>query len=509
MSSRTSQRFGALFACIVILPATAGAQDAAINGIVHDTTTGAPLSGVRISLEPPTPPKSAITADDGTYRFDNLSPGTYRLRCALDGYDMPFGASTISVRLTGGVEERVRINLTPISTIEGVVRDEDGVPVPGVNIYTAASLRATTGEDGRYTITHLNPGNHQLVVHIPHEFRRKTLVYNPDTGETLGYAAAEYYPGTAEFGSAVTIPLLGSLHLHGFDIRLRRVPLVTFSGRILERAGGKAIAGGQVALEPPGANFIDESTTRRAVDADGAFRFDLLMPGRYSLEVYRQAGETALPYRAPIELGKTGIEGMTVPVPPFPVIEGVIRTNDDRAWSGRAQIILLRSARSPSVVRETVATSERFNLGEVPPGNWRIAVQAEVTRADQQALFPARVLFGGQDALAREITVTESGNPLLEIHLSAETGRVAGMVIDADGKPLSRVLVVLHPEGESLIAIRPNMAFTKDDGSFSFDRIPPGRYQVVASGSSQTYDRPTVEVRAGETVLVQLRPGKR
>jgi hypothetical protein len=47
-------------------------------------------------------------------------------------------------------------------------------------------------------------------------------------------------------------------------------------------------------------------------------------------------------------------------------------------------------------------------------------VQAEVARPDQQALFPARVLFGGQEALAREITVTESGNPLLEVHLSAE-----------------------------------------------------------------------------------------
>src|SRR5215467_8802623 len=73
---------------LAVLPATASAQ-AAIVGSVRDPA-GAPLSGVTIEAISPAlieGSRTAVTDASGRYRINELRPGIYRVRFAMDGWN--------------------------------------------------------------------------------------------------------------------------------------------------------------------------------------------------------------------------------------------------------------------------------------------------------------------------------------------------------------------------------------------------------------------------------------
>lgn len=63
---------------------TPRAQEGAIVGKVTDKQTGYPLVGATVTVEPAR--QSAITGNDGQYRFANLTPGNYTVRARYIGY---------------------------------------------------------------------------------------------------------------------------------------------------------------------------------------------------------------------------------------------------------------------------------------------------------------------------------------------------------------------------------------------------------------------------------------
>ena len=74
------------------------------------------------------------------------------------------------------------------------------------------------------------------------------------------------------------------------------------------------------------------------------------------------------------------------------------------------------------------------------------------------------------------MSVTESGNPPLEIQLTAESGRIAGIAYSADGRPLKRAMILVGKAGTNDIRsmmMRPG-GTTKEDGSFTTDALAPG-----------------------------------
>ena len=57
----------------------------------------------------------------------------------------------------GGEEDLGAIRLEKDVPVAGVVKDEDGAPIPAVTIGATAGHRATTGEDGRFTLRGFGP----------------------------------------------------------------------------------------------------------------------------------------------------------------------------------------------------------------------------------------------------------------------------------------------------------------------------------------------------------------
>jgi hypothetical protein len=77
----------AVTAALCLVPVAAGAQQAAILGIVSDSLTGRPLADVAITLVASGGPAHRVLTDrNGFYQMPGISPGTYTLRGRRAGY---------------------------------------------------------------------------------------------------------------------------------------------------------------------------------------------------------------------------------------------------------------------------------------------------------------------------------------------------------------------------------------------------------------------------------------
>jgi Carboxypeptidase regulatory-like domain len=488
--------------------ATSYAQVGTISGAVRDSVTHTGLPGANVTI---TDIKShytvqTIAASDGSFRVEHLTPSQYLITCKVEGYQtLGMVGFSRTVTLAGAEELRVPIDLTAVSSLSGVVTDEEGRPLEGVDVYIENSLRGATAADGAYTLDQLSAGSHQMRFRIPLEIRKRALQKKSDTGEWFTYPSTMYYPGIADPQAAIPITISPGLNLHGFDVRLRRVRVTRFAGRLLERVGGAPVSA-RVELETPG--FLDETYKVRPTDSDGRFSFELLPAGHYSLLVYREAAPSALPWVMPVDLPAAGIEGMNIAVPPYPVLGGVVSTPNAVAWMGNIHLILT-SVDIHGQNREMTVTGERFSLGQVPPGRWRLSARADALREDLKRMAVVAAPFGGRDGLTEELMVTESGNPPLEIRLSSHLGRLIVKLVDADGKPVDEYIIFCTRAGTDIrSAMLPEaMVRATEKGTFVREGLAPGRYQISAD-SRERY-RGAVEIRADETTVIELRPEKR
>ncbi len=84
-----------------------------LSGVVFDTNA-APVDGVHVHLEEPTEQRQwdLDTKPDGTFRFDKLDLGTYRVTIRREGY---FDSSA-EVRLESS--KTVEFTMTPVETVK-------------------------------------------------------------------------------------------------------------------------------------------------------------------------------------------------------------------------------------------------------------------------------------------------------------------------------------------------------------------------------------------------------
>lgn len=78
-------------------------------------------------------------------------------------------------------------------------------------------------------------------------------------------------------------------------------------------------------------------------------------------------------------------------------------------------------------------------------------------------------------------------------------GKVVGLVVDVDGKPVANAQVVLMHDHEIVARVRTNA-----DGKYAFERVRPGPYQVSAGKPDVGRGHERAAVRSGETVRVRI-----
>jgi hypothetical protein len=186
-------RFGralSLVAALTAVPAVAAAQFPApptlaagtglIVGQVIDASTGKGVNGAVVTLAGA---RRVMTTADGRFVFRDLPKGAHALIASKSGYLDGFfgvrrpGGSSMNVTLEEG-ERRgdIVIHLWRHGTISGVVSDEAGEPLVGIQVtairrqstggrrrYTPGTA-ATTDDRGMYRLSRLTPGDYLVAI---------------------------------------------------------------------------------------------------------------------------------------------------------------------------------------------------------------------------------------------------------------------------------------------------------------------------------------------------------
>ena len=336
-----------------------------ILGRVVDGASGQPISGVTVSLGgSPTLPSGAfpieptaprtLTAGDGYFVFRGVRPGSYSISANKGGFlpgafgrRRPDGLAQLLVLTDGQRVGDITIPMWRVAAVSGVVVDEAGEPIPGVNVRAyrrafiggRARLRqaggANTDDRGAYRIWSLSPGDYIIgvesaTVSVPTEvmtaFRsasdgddpaRRGLAREMATvgamiggytnvsagnivvsgragsgGALMGDGQFAYpttfYPAATVAAQARAITVASGEDRSGIDIPLRPIPAVRVSGIATTPEGPAKYTA--VRLVAAGAELLatDLDTVATITDASGAFTFVGVPAGQYTVTMLQE-----------------------------------------------------------------------------------------------------------------------------------------------------------------------------------------------------------------------------
>jgi protocatechuate 3,4-dioxygenase beta subunit len=465
-------------ACTAIL-----AQAGEITGVVIDQATGAPVERAQVTLAPRdqqgsiqvtgsleggasvniTPAKPAgaaavLTDAEGRYKFTGVAPGIYTVQARKAGY---FSGPSATVELEG--EESVtadKLRLTPPSVVAGVVLDEEGEPVQGVQVQLLARRMSrneviytgwggtATDDQGRFRIASPQSGK---VVISARPFM--PLLSTKSPGQEY---VTTYYPEALEPGAAQMVEIKPGVPVENLKLKLRASPVFAIRGRVLD-ADGQPLPQAAVSVRPKTGDLGAVSPAVRQTGA-GGFEIPRMPPGEYTVMAHHFDSRQQRAASAEVSVRNADVSGLElrmargvkvsgvvdVPLPPMPVdgpsdivpVEGM-----DHRQSMR--VFLTPSARDGSGRSYSIETREdgTFTLADVQPGRYEIS-------GFQYGTYLASVTVGGEERLGREVEVRE-GMGELRIEYRADGGmlnvRLEG-ARPAGERPPVLVIMPVNPE---------------------------------------------------------------
>jgi hypothetical protein len=162
------------------IPAASAQTSFRVAGTVVDGIGGQPLARATVALAvvgSPDPAATALTADDGRFVFDHLSPGKYYLSARRKGYIQQsykqHGFFSTAIVVAEGLDTAsLRFAIYPRASITGQVFDERNDPLRGAPVIlfyrgaeggtlaTRFASQVMTDDEGRYRIGNLAPGTY-------------------------------------------------------------------------------------------------------------------------------------------------------------------------------------------------------------------------------------------------------------------------------------------------------------------------------------------------------------
>ncbi|HEY6554786.1 MAG TPA: carboxypeptidase-like regulatory domain-containing protein, partial [Vicinamibacteria bacterium] len=456
------------------------APTAALRGRVVDAVSGAPLARIKVVARGEGAMFVGRSGPDGRYEIRGLPSRTYRL--AAD--DPAFVAwSRDGVRVAPGATEALDVILTRAAVLTGRVVDEKGLPIEGATGHLSAAgmsgRRAffammqgnsffRSGRDGSFNATRLAPGDGQTLTVQHPEFEPRTL-----GGVSLQPSAP----------ARINVVLRSGLSAHG----------------IVKDEQDKPIAGAEVDLMremrfqsrrgQAQFSFIGGpgSRPRKETGADGRFAFKGLAAGDYTLTVNKRGYGRERVDPVKIAEGKAS-EPIEVVVRPGSSISGYVR---DKAGNGAPGYrVSARAASGPSrgsmagplggpMTEEATGPDGAFVIEGVNAGeSYELQVLGENGLGPRKAGVSApadgvELVVDGRGRIRGTALDAESGRALRDFEVTYEPSREGGgMMIRFAG-----------PRGGRRGAGEP-AAFHSEDGSFTLDDVPAGKWdvQVRASG---------------------------
>lgn len=454
-------------------------RGAGVRGTVLDARTSQPIAGALVHVRPAGRARlllgagaetRILTDDDGTFVAAGLPVGRFTVEIQSGHLAPAFEDVDLDEEAVVDLFERY---LHPFVQVSGRVERTGGEAVAGSRVELVHSLHrdaetvasAITDRDGRFALR-VGPGFHRVLV------TGSRLLLDQEIDIPAGQSRFE------------------------LDLRLRRTHL---SGLVTERGG--PIGGGELVLRPvvdlasslgvvqvkgrsSGAERWagrSESPISLPVDVDGTFSAEDAPTGRVRAAYFGLDGRQATrildvaddrEVSLVLDVGGQQIEGAVV---------------DQNSRAGIEATVELVDADAQSIASATCENDGSFVLSGVPPGEYRLAVQA---RGYRMAEPGASVVIGGVSGVREGEAVVPP--PLVELVTSSGASlRVA--VQRANGsRAAGTSLVLLDESGQSVRALPAD-----GRGTLGLSELPRGRFTFVWSetlsgtGASEPFDLPS------------------
>ena len=257
------------------------------------------------------------------------------------------------------------------------------------------------------------------------------------------------------------------------------------SGRVVEDSSGSPLASVELKFHKSG---LHELAADLETDRDGRFRAEGLAAGEYSVEVSKPNFVTAtLKLRVPLA-------GLELRLVRYAVIAGQARDADGKPLEGRVfsptgrttgsariAILVKRPGSEELEAVRTVALAEggRYRIFDLPPGRYAVGLWwAGLSAGSGAQLYP-------DNANPRFFTVS-GGEDYRDVDFTLMPGAsfsVSGKIeMPKENTPFSLALGL--PEQPTLPIAQ---MVTERDGTFRFDKIPSGTYDLFVAGPDVGY----------------------
>jgi protocatechuate 3,4-dioxygenase beta subunit len=471
-----------------------------ISGIVLDAAGNSPIRRAIVKLSTvETQPQDAVAWTDanGRFSFGYLPAGRYQLRVTKDGYQPAVNAEVNPRRppaiiqlASGEARTDFIFRLQLISSISGVVLDEDGDPLAGVQVLVMRpdfqrgkrklmpGPMAMTDSNGRYRLSGLVGGQYAVVVH---GMNRSAVKIHPEA--TAGQPkpqysyGVQYYPIADRAEAATLITVQPGQEISSIDFRLQARPATSIEGKIIVPVGAGSVKDIVV-------NIMSEDYPNRLAGSSGAsqpeyhFSHPQLTPGSYVLVA--QATIDGKRYRGvqTINLGAQGLRDIAIPLEPTIDLAGTLSIEGpDAAKHAPSFVSLVPGDDIPwnaPQLRANVNKDGSFKIAGVPPGIWDINAGPVPSGG-----YIKSMRLGDQDVLTEEMMIRPSTAESLKIVIGTRAATIEGDVLQGD-QPM-RAMVLLTPDGKFRHVTSFNrFTATDDKGHFEIKNATPGQYQLYA-----------------------------
>jgi len=546
-----------------------------ITGLVVAADNSLPVHGARVYLRGgPLPPARTGPVASAALETSTDAGGRFEIR------DLPDGSYTVnvqppggfiapppvtSVRVDGGRAAAVTIKVERGGAIEGRVLDGDGDPVArvmvrGLSWMTMNGTRrlvprgsASTNDLGRYRLYGLPAGEYVVTA----------IVRSPEDMSTpMPGFAPTYFPGTADFGAATRISVVGGAEVSGIDIPLQSATLASITGTV-SMPGRQPLA----ADAQPFVSLV--SADDQAISMSGpirdprTFRFVGVAPGDYYLVAQGPrttgnagASSARLAAVAPVHVAGANLV-VDLELNAGATVSGSVRLEGhpriaDIAGPDEKPLTALSRV---SVVPRPLTTGFTMSVMAVGPPA-RVAENGTFTLSGIRGQFlfdvygPSAltsVRLNGRDITGTPLELTGAENlEGLEVVVTTDVGTIRGRVLDQNGRPTGQALVVAIPADPDRVYTlspfvrstgtvdtatwptrTPDVATTATPGAtnaawvtgdFAFRRILPGKYRLVAYDGKpggvggpdvddirkSAVSAKTITVEVGKTVTIDL-----
>ena len=406
------------------------------------------------------------------------------------------GRSPLGATLTLGAGQKMKeidVRLMPQGVVAGRVLDEDGEPVPYVNVQLERfqyrqgkkQLNPTGGGSrndlGEFRIFGVSPGKYYLLANAQNNNAPGNAQDRSANAQPEEEYMPTYFPGTADPNNAAQVEVGAGALVSGLNFTLSKTPALHIRGRIANNPSDvrRPI---QIYLTTRNTVFFG---ALRGTPADSRGNFDIrgVAPGQYWLNAPATDGTQTYTARVAVDVGRSNVENVAIFFGSPLFVPGGIRIEGNTQQDLSNVQVSLQPYDPGSILFTAPATAfakegNSFQLRNVQADVFDVRVTGL-----PDGFYVKSIKCGDTDVLANGLDFTKGVTDLLDVFLSPNAALISGVVQNPNtSQPAPGAMVVLVPQEKERRDQQQyyRTANTDQNGTYTLKSVVPGEYKLFA-----------------------------